>query len=198
MTHKLHDALDRKLFLKNYFPQAFEAYKLVAHGSAKADIWRLAYLLKYGGIYLDIDFTFYKNLHTVINTNADFISICSPHWQNSILNGLLGCPPNSKLIRKCLETAIFNIMNTTKQDRLTNQGHSLCGPYMIHKVLCNYYGLSDHHHFTEGCHVYNGDTLQFLCLKNPKDKIVTWEDVPILNSKFPEYIDIKKTTKILN
>lgn len=64
----LYDDNDIEEFIKNNFDsRIFNAYKQLAVGAAKADLWRYLILYKNGGVYLDIDSDITGNLDNIVS-----------------------------------------------------------------------------------------------------------------------------------
>jgi GR25 family glycosyltransferase involved in LPS biosynthesis len=82
--------------------------KIVTKYAHKADILRMEILLKYGGVYLDIDTITYKSFNTIYNfNNYDFfIGIQEKDWKynnkkiNLLCNAIMASKPNSKFMVK--------------------------------------------------------------------------------------------------
>ena len=75
--YNFHTKEDRIDYIKNNFDhRVLEAYNKISSGAGKSDIWRLAVLLREGGIYFDCDFKLTnksKPFTDIINEDDEFI-----------------------------------------------------------------------------------------------------------------------------
>jgi mannosyltransferase OCH1-like enzyme len=109
---------DRLAFMQNNFDKTVvNAYNKINSGAGKSDIWRLAVLLKKGGIYFDSDFKLSANSKKfidIIDENDEFIhgrnwhvwGVDAPHP-----NGILCSRANHPVIKKVFNSVIDSINN---------------------------------------------------------------------------------------
>jgi mannosyltransferase OCH1-like enzyme len=111
------------------------AFETVKNPGTKSDIFRYEILLKHGGIYIDTDFVCYKPFDDLLY--LDFFA-GNGHFENpDILNSLMGCAPNNKIIQEI----VYRLKNQEFVDE-TNYTNILhySGAYYITKIfmeLCN-------------------------------------------------------------
>lgn len=137
-NRKIYDDKDIENYIKND-PKLVEAYNNIKIGVVKADFFRLIWLLKNGGIYLDIDMISlkpFKNLE-----NADMVVLHYDNYEELIFH-FLACKKDNPIIKKTLEDCITNINNNTY---LKNQGSKfngyiskICGPELFTKNFKEY------------------------------------------------------------
>ena len=53
--YRYYSALDRELFISDYFPEYLHLYLHIGPGIYRADLWRYLVLYRYGGFYADMD-----------------------------------------------------------------------------------------------------------------------------------------------
>lgn len=145
--------------LVEFDPKVKKAYHLVSRNSAKADIWRLAYLYINGGFYSDIDHICKIPLNRFIPNDAEFV-ISTRHSSNptqipATNNALLGARPRCKIIRYLLESICENVI-TLSQDRKgkkilnDSKGHAITGPWIISKLLNKFANKKEGIHWRKG------------------------------------------------
>ncbi len=116
--YNFHTKEDRINFIKeNFDKKVLKAYNKINSGAGKSDIWRLAILLKEGGIYFDCDFKLIDNPNKfieIIDKDDEFI-----HGRNWYIwgfdaphpNGVLCSTPNHPVIKYAFNSVIDSIIN---------------------------------------------------------------------------------------
>lgn len=101
----------------NFNKEVVNAYKKINSGAGKSDIWRLAILLKKGGIYIDSDFKLddnYKPFIDIIDEDDEFIHGRGWHvwgFDAPYPNGVLCSTPNHPVIKYAFNSVIHSINN---------------------------------------------------------------------------------------
>ena len=147
---KLDHALDVRVFnrrereaLVSFDPKVKNAYHLVSRNSAKADIWRLAYLYLNGGYYSDIDQICKMPVSKFIPGDAEFV-ICTRHPRKkprvpTTANGLMGARPKCKIIRYLLYSICEHVIKLARDGKTKIlrecKGHEITGPLIIGRLL---------------------------------------------------------------
>lgn len=94
-----------RFFKNNYldeFPNIIEKFNLIKNGAHKADLFRYYFIYLKGGVFLDSDAMFQKNLD-LISQNYDFFTVESTHYcPGCIFQGLIGAKPKNKIIYEAL------------------------------------------------------------------------------------------------
>lgn len=149
---------------KNIY-QADEAQK-VCILVCKTDIFRLAVIYKYGGLYLDLSKSFEMDIDEEFSKN-DVILVRSGA---EIHTSIIYAKKNNIVIKKLLETAIENCLCHDKC--LTNM--NLAGPSMyasVIKNMCNDFDLASVGDFFlsgyNGKILYNGGSKKYLKFRTP-------------------------------
>ena len=116
--YNFFDKNDRYQYIKNNFnSDVLKAYSKIDSCAGKSDIWRLAVLLKEGGIYFDCDFKLIDNFKTftdIIDNDDELIhgrgwfkwEYNAPHP-----NGVLCSVPNHPVIKDTFDSVIDSILN---------------------------------------------------------------------------------------
>lgn len=111
-------------FLKNEFDQdIYSAYKRINIGAAKADVFRLAVLYKYGGVYLDIDSLILNKIDDFLEDD-DSALISLEGNLNFYIQYALFYKAGHPFLKKALEMVVDNI----KTNRFHNDVHKMTGP----------------------------------------------------------------------
>ena len=100
-------------FICTFYPDLALIYQQTISGAIKADIWRLAVIYKYGGVYVDIDTFLTTPLQDMIWPNASLVSGLEP--SGSLHSWLLIYAPAHPIIG----TALKKLTNRLK--RLSNR-----------------------------------------------------------------------------
>ena len=116
--YQFFDNEDMRKYIENNFDNnVLRAYDKINPGAGKADIWRLAIILKEGGIYIDLDKILIENpkpFIDIIDENDEFIHGRNWHiWgQNApATNATLCAVPNHPVIKYAFESIIDSILN---------------------------------------------------------------------------------------
>ena len=118
MMHVIHNSSQRRSFIAdNFSTQTLLAYDIVRPGAFKCDIWRLCVLLKYGGVYADIDSfpstsvmdlienMYIKKVKWVASVDANRVNIA---------NGFILAVKNNEFLQFYLDIIVQRIINREK------------------------------------------------------------------------------------
>jgi len=109
--YRFYDDNDIIVFIKKEYPEYLKYYNKINIGAVKSDFWRLLVLLKYGGIYADLDSFCNKPLNQLIKENDTYIT-CIHDRFNHCQHFCLICEPNHYIIKEALKKSIENIEKT--------------------------------------------------------------------------------------
>ncbi len=86
-------------FLEKYYgKKVSDKFKEIKKGAHKADLFRYAYLYKFGGLYVDIKTIFIKDVDTIfIDPRICYLTIEESKHKN-VYNGVIYTPPNNKIM----------------------------------------------------------------------------------------------------
>ena len=126
MTNKEGDE-----FMRNNAPEeVYKAYSKLNDGAAKADLWRMVVLNKFGGIYMDIDATLVWPLESTISDDAESLFIRKNN-KDDYTNYFLATTPNSAIFKETIRTIVTNINCTESQKSV----YEATGPCVLTKVI---------------------------------------------------------------
>ena len=157
-TFLLHDDEDQRRLMSEIGGDWLTAYNALSIGVARADVWRLAVLYKYGGVYLDWKSGIIKPLHEWVNPDDQFLlsyegirmSIETAQtyglFKNNIrppahgvVNWALGFEPRHPLLRNILDNICANVLRLTPgappRTTLKEEVLHTTGPMAIASVL---------------------------------------------------------------
>lgn len=129
-THILWDeeSLRGELISQDLYDHAGDFVPAHAIGQFRADVARYEILHRYGGVYADVDF---EPLHPIDE-------LCTGPWvtesaarQGFLANGLMGMPPNHKLMRRCIVELRERCMRARGRQTNTALASQLSGPRLI-------------------------------------------------------------------
>lgn len=118
-----------------YAGRVANAYDTLIPGAYRSDLFRICYLYKYGGVYLDINKTILLPLTKVINGNYDLVTVIDRPsccvWQ-----AFMACVPGLPVLKECIDQCVRNV-----ESRSYGEGNlDITGPMMMGRVFKAYYG----------------------------------------------------------
>ena len=124
-----------KFMYTNFPGRIYNAYDSLIPGAYKGDLFRMCYLYKNGGVYLDLNKTLMIPLRKVIDNNYDLVTVIDLGsccvWQ-----AFLACKPGLPVMLECIMKAVENIEN--KYYGINSL--DITGPMMMGRVFKKYYG----------------------------------------------------------
>ena len=115
------DSSIRGLLLTTNYKRLYDIYDFCDIYQGKSDIARYCIIHKYGGIYVDVDFKFYKKIDIFLN--KDFICIVMNKFK--IINGLFGSIKNHVILE--------NVINNLSENKKITFRHSI--PFITVTVM---------------------------------------------------------------
>jgi hypothetical protein len=87
-------------FLEKYYgKKVSDKFKEIKKGAHKADLFRYAYLYKFGGLYVDIKTVFIKDVDTIfVDPHICYLTIVPRFNPKHVYNGVIYTPPNNKIM----------------------------------------------------------------------------------------------------
>lgn len=123
----------------NYNGEIVELYNKIQIITAKVDFWRILYLYKNGGVYLDIDSMFVKPLSELIKSEDMAIITREPNTPFTYVQwGLIFCREHP-ILRKTME----NIVDNLKYNRYPNHVGKMTGPYPFTNAVDYYMNMNE-------------------------------------------------------
>jgi hypothetical protein len=104
----LFDDADCVAFLKReYHVDVLNKFESLELGAHKADLFRYAYLLKHGGLYLDVKTILIKNLNELVDHKSFVCYLVKTENNNMIYNGILCTPPENPIFLALLKDIVY-------------------------------------------------------------------------------------------
>ncbi len=134
--HHFFTDADCDTFMRTeYAGRVADAYDKLVPGAYRSDLFRICYLYKHGGVYVDLNKTMLMPLSKVLNGNYDLVTtIDRPTccvWQ-----AFLACKPGLPVFALCIEQCVQNV----EQEFYGAGPLDITGPMMMGRVFRNYYG----------------------------------------------------------
>lgn len=134
--HVFYNDADCDKFMSTNFPgRIYNAYQTIIPGAYKGDIFRMCYLYKYGGVYLDLNKTLLSPLRKVIDNNYDLVTVIDL-GSCCVYQAFLACKPELPVMWECIMKAVENIENRYYGANSLD----ITGPMMMGRVFKKYYG----------------------------------------------------------
>jgi hypothetical protein len=143
---------ERRSFLReNFDNDMIRAYDTLIPGAFQADIFRIAYLFKRGGCYLDFKVIARASLRDIIQQDDNLVMCCDYDKSNSMdrktcksyLNSVIFSEPNSAEMYDVLQACVNNVLHNRYvfENEMVNgicgKILSITGPCLLYEVLQN-------------------------------------------------------------
>lgn len=119
-------------FMRRFYPDHVHIYQQILPGAMKADIWRLAVIYKYGGVYLDSDSHSVTPLREVIWPNASVVTGIGA--SNDFHQWALLYTPRHVLIKAALKVALQRT-KALYHSRVAGHVSKTTGPAAFHSAV---------------------------------------------------------------
>jgi len=170
-------------FINDNFPgRVADAYNSLMNGAARADIWRLLVLYKYGGVYLYVDACFSAPLRWILNNGDDEIFITDRSGE--ITNYFIASRSGNEKLLAVVRQIILNI-----EERAYNNVFDLTGPSVIRQLIesqafntRHFRGIAMHGQITVKSHQYVDRPKGHWSLIKDVNDIVDQDFVPDISS----------------
>ncbi|ELS03825.1 mannosyltransferase OCH1-like enzyme [Xenococcus sp. PCC 7305] len=117
-------------FIQEHYDQkVLKAFANCDHPATQADFFRLAYLNKMGGFYVDADDLCRQSLDNIVNLNPELVILQEDFA--CIGNNFLGCIPGQSMIQTAFAQAVDNL-----SDYCNESPWFKTGPGLITTVVC--------------------------------------------------------------
>lgn len=156
IKHYLYDRVKARTFiLDNFGLQFLAGFDRALHPAQEADIFRLAFLFVYGGVYSDIDFlpnVNIKNL-TIMSSKDVFFYYRDnlPPHQVELLNSFIIAKANSSFVFELLCKAIANTSSISKKGIWRDTGPGLVGETYLQSRYSFSVGVLSHNIVFKKC-----------------------------------------------
>ncbi len=95
---------DNDLIMKNYFPELYQEYLDLPYPIERADVARVAYIVRWGGIYADLDYECLHNLDDLFKISSETYLLRSGNIAATITNSFFAGKPGSKMLLEYLNS----------------------------------------------------------------------------------------------
>jgi len=127
-TYRFVSTDERLAFIEREFPEeTVNAYRRLKIGASQADFWRIAVLIKHGGVYIDIDAHFVRSLEAIVRRKKEVFLLTR---DGELTNYFIASCKNNDHLKKVLERMVSNIVS-----RSSNNIYHLTGPGLLNLVL---------------------------------------------------------------
>ena len=129
-----YNNLDIINFINEYYPNIISLYNKINCGAYKADLFRVLYLYKNGGVYFDCKNILYSNLKYILCDNEVYVR----DLNNGIYNGFIYIKyPNNEIIKKYLLEILYNFYKNKYFENNDYGCLEICGPLCFSKLITN-------------------------------------------------------------
>ena len=133
-TYYFYDDLNCDLFIKENFPNVYEAYKKCPINVMKADIWRYCIIYKYGGIYADADTILHKNPMIFIKPKQ---LVVAPENNTHFCQWVFAAQPNSPVLKSVIDLCVKRLLSA-KEIKGKDAIHYFTGPGVFTDGIVRY------------------------------------------------------------
>jgi hypothetical protein len=162
--HHYHTTIDQIRFLTDHFDsRVINAYQSLLPGAFQADLWRVALLYYYGGIYADVKMVSVQSLEPLLR-NHDII-MCLDRRPRMIFNAIVATRSRHPFFKFLLDYLVHNIETRTYGQPLGKNPLNITGPGAWYAAFANYVGLNTI--ITTGSHLHPDGTRYYLLHHQP-------------------------------
>ena len=101
-TYVFTDDVDNRRFIEYHFPDLLHIYDSWPHNIQRVDMFRIAWLLIYGGVYIDMDLIIQRDITPLFNSKSDLYLVNSGNIGSVITNSFLAAKPGNVILRQYL------------------------------------------------------------------------------------------------
>jgi hypothetical protein len=103
--YKLFDDAAARSFLRDHYQiKVQNAYTLARYPTAKADLFRLAYLHAAGGVYVDADDSCHSSVTQVVPPDTQLVLY--QDWHSALANNFIGAVPGDPVLKRALDLSV--------------------------------------------------------------------------------------------
>lgn len=183
--YEFYDETDSRIFLKDNFKDnksILEAYDKCYEKNIKIDIFKYAYLYKYGGCYFDEKFIIKKPIDNLFDDSDDIV-ICDDDYDKSYYNGIICISPNHPSMLECLNNSVDNVINNYYGNTFEDvSGNKLFFKYfsnIITKILKrgnNIYKKKSDYLYNDDCAILSYSSFYLNCVNDESKFLLNWRE----------------------
>ena len=123
---------DRVNFINKKYPNIINLYNKVNVGAYKADLFRILYLYRYGGLYFDCKNILYKDIRDLLTYDEIF----AKDLYQGICNGFIFCnSKNNIILKNYLLSILYNFHKELYFKENEMGALEICGPLCFGKYI---------------------------------------------------------------
>ncbi len=181
--HLVHDDEARRFLAENFDASVLHAYDIAPHVASKSDLFRLAWLARHGGIYIDADECRQDDVNLLLPPDAGLVLNWSNDETPCINNWFIATRPDHPLIWSQLRLGVSRVMRA-RAEGLNLGAWVVSGPSVTSMCLLDAacarnpaaMGLSDVRIHTEA--VFREVVSNGWFLKYKEDPALNWRLAP--------------------
>tara|TARA_B100001758_G_scaffold247925_1_gene268600 strand:+ start:3150 stop:3911 length:762 start_codon:yes stop_codon:yes gene_type:complete len=106
--YHFYDNNECEAFIKEHFPEVYEAYNKCPLNVMKADLWRYCIIYKYGGIYADADTIMHEKPMLFIKPKQ---LVVVPENDTHFCQWVFAAPPNSPILKSVIDLSVERLLS---------------------------------------------------------------------------------------
>jgi mannosyltransferase OCH1-like enzyme len=163
-------------FIVDHFNDEFvDMYKSLPYGVMKSDVWRVAVVYVYGGLYVDTDCVCMQPLNTWINSN-DKLILSQEHPNGDLCNYAFAATPKHPALKSVLETFLHLYKSPGFLDKNTSTPIQNFGQFGFTNGILKYHNTEK-----SGTKIFTYEERKFVNFEIPDSYI--WHQVASFNWK---------------
>jgi hypothetical protein len=148
-----------QFIISNYDMAILNIYNKLIPGAYKADLFRILYLYKNGGLYMDCKNILYKNINKILDKNECYVRDLG----DGVYNAFIYCSySNNNNFKEYICAIIYNVFNSL----YTDNGLSVTGPQLMINFFKENIYLKNTHYDNNWKRTYLSDFDENIIIKN--------------------------------
>ncbi len=177
-------------FIATHFPQFIALYHSLVPGAYRADLWRLLYLYKYGGVYNDVGNIYKVPLDSFIHPDDGFVASAEIVLPWALHNAFIAAHPMHPLVHSMIELVVENVRNKSYGENSID----ITGPATLGRAFNRFFGRADKIPLPLGRQTLNGLVINFAGQYHGSGDvderyIKDMSGKALIKCKFPGYMD---------
>lgn len=134
--YRLWTDSDNRKLIKNDYPWFLDIYDSLPKAIMQADVIRYFYLLKYGGLYVDLDFESLRPIDPLTDKASVLLAYMGKDedWEHNIPNAFMASVPNHPFWWYCISRVMLSRVEDDRWDYI----EATTGPAMLKEALTDY------------------------------------------------------------
>lgn len=138
--HMLFNDRQAATYIAEHFERAARAFALCRHPAMKSDFFRICFILREGGFYVDADDACVRPLDDLREAigNANFVALLSSDSAPYVFNGFLAGNPGNRIMHSALDDMVERIEQAEIHGQSTDIWHTT-GPGLITRAVSRWF-----------------------------------------------------------